>query len=98
MDGPGARTAAKSAASAATGQHPRALLASASALGLCRSASTGDSVVFFDAQYADVAKVAVMKFRHFVKEVFGVMQLMQVQWTRVQACDPVDGEQEVWQI
>ena len=50
----GARTAAKkSAASAATGRHPRALLASASALGLCRSAGTGESVtvVFFEAQY-----------------------------------------------
>ena len=102
-----------SAALAATGRHPRALLASASALGLW-SAGTGDSVtevffvtevfresvmeVFFEAQYPHIAKVAVMKFRHFVKEVLGVLQLMHVQRTRVLACDPVDGEQEVWQI
>lgn len=34
------------------------------ALGLCRSACTGGSVGFFKAQNPDIAKVAVVKFRH----------------------------------
>ena len=94
----GARTAAKSAAGVGGDRAAsRALLASASALGLW-SAGTGDSVVVFKAQYPHIAKVAVTKFRHFVEEVLGVLKLMQVQGTRGQACDPVDGEQEVWQV
>ena len=72
VDEAGARVA-----SAAAGWHSPAL--AASALGLRRSAGTGRSVGFFEAKNPDIAKVAVMKFRHCVKVVLGVLQLIKVQ-------------------
>jgi hypothetical protein len=68
--------AAAGAASAASGWHYPAL--AASALALRRSAGTGRSVGFFEAKNPDIAEVAVMKFRHWVKEVLGVPQLIKV--------------------
>ena len=65
---------------AAAGLHPSALLASA--LGVGRSASMRESVVFFETRHQDITKVAVMKLLVFINEVLGVLHLIKVHRVR----------------